>query len=186
MSRCPLGWLMRDTVQPKRSGSTAATAAVLVCLVGIVVALIWVARLPGSSPILEGSLVAVGIGVLAMTVIVPKRSHLLRAQTAALVRQGSILRAAAFSAERLAGPDGSTSGLHEALARFGETADVDRVYLYENRDDPNGGSSSILGNTSGIGSQFDVTTLRSGVRQVQRPVRFQDRGRHSQTGSRLT
>ncbi len=130
---------MRDTVQPKRSGSTAATAAVLVCLVGIAVALIWVARLPGSSPILEASLVAVGIGVLAMTVIVPKRSHLLRAQTAALVRQGSILRAAAFAAERLAGPDGSTSGLHEALARFGETADVDRVYLYENRDDPRSG-----------------------------------------------
>ena len=127
---------MRDILQPDRSGSTAATAAVLVCLVGVAVALILVARLPGSTPILEASLAAVAIGVVAMTVIVPKRSRLLRAQTAALVRHGSILRAAAFAAERLAGPAGRTTGLHEALACFREAADVDRVYLYENREDP--------------------------------------------------
>ena len=127
---------MRDMTPPKRSGSTAATTAVLVCLVGVAVALIRVAHLPGSTPILEASLVAVAIGAVAMTVIVPRRSRLLRAQTAGLVRQGSILRAAAYAAERLARPDGRTTGLHEALARFGEAAHVDRVYLYENREDP--------------------------------------------------
>jgi diguanylate cyclase (GGDEF)-like protein/PAS domain S-box-containing protein len=127
---------MRDTVQPNRSGSTTAAIAVVICLVGTAVAVIRVARLPGSTPILEASLAAAALGVVAMAVIVPKRSRLLRAQTAALVRQGAILRAAALAAERLAGPDGRTTGLHEALARFGEAADVDRVYLYENRDDP--------------------------------------------------
>jgi diguanylate cyclase (GGDEF)-like protein/PAS domain S-box-containing protein len=127
---------MPDTVEPDRSSSTTAAVAVLVCVVGTVVAAIRVAGLPGSTPILEASVAVVAIGVVGMILIVPKRSRLLHAQTAALVRQGAILRAAALAAEGLAGPDGPTTALHEALARFGEAADVDRVYLYENREDP--------------------------------------------------
>jgi diguanylate cyclase (GGDEF)-like protein/PAS domain S-box-containing protein len=126
---------MRDMVQPNRSGSTALIAAVLFCLVGVAVALIWVVHLSDSTPILEVALALAAIGVAAMTVIVPKRSRLLRAQTGTLVRQGAILGAAGLAAERLGGPDGRTAGIAKALARFGEAADVDRVYLYENRED---------------------------------------------------
>ena len=52
----------------------------------------------------------------------------------------------------------------EAEARFDPTFFT--TAQYEHRNDPNGGSSSILGETGTIGAEFDVTTLRSGVRQV--------------------
>jgi outer membrane protein TolC len=52
----------------------------------------------------------------------------------------------------------------EAEARFDPTFFT--TAQNEKRNDPNGGSSSILGETGTIGAEFDVTTLRSGVRQV--------------------
>jgi diguanylate cyclase (GGDEF)-like protein/PAS domain S-box-containing protein len=109
--------------------------AVALCVVGVVVAF---TRIVGHEhmPILVLALVLTAVGAISMAFIVPWRTRVLRDQSRALRTQGTILRAAAVAAERLSLPDGMTEGLDEVLARFGAAAEVGRVYLYENREDP--------------------------------------------------
>ena len=129
---------MSDQIS-KRMGSGIAVAAVALCLIGVLVATVRVASEPGNMPIVEAALGLIAIGVAAMAVIVPWRTRLLRQQAVALKRQGSILEAAAFAAERLSLADGQTKGLDEALAHFGEATDASSIYVCENREDEKAG-----------------------------------------------
>ena len=114
----------------------AAAASLTLCAVGCLLAIVAAVSRPGGEPLLDAALGIVAISVVMLAGIVPWRSRRLRTQSLALRRQERILEAAAFAAERLALPDGMSLGLDEALARFGQAAEVGRAYIYENRRDP--------------------------------------------------
>ena len=131
---------MRSSVErTNRVASVAAAVSLALCAVGCLVAIGAAAQVPGGMLLLEGALGFVAISVVAMAVLVPWRTRLLRTQATALSRQERILEAAAFAAERLARPDGGTLGLDEALARIGEATEVGRAYIFENRLHPERG-----------------------------------------------
>jgi len=118
-----------------RSGARAANTAVVICLLGVAIAIFRVIAIPDTRPILATSLGITALGILALGVIVPRRSRLLRSQSDALARQGAILRAAASAAERFAHSEGWAEAIDESLEHLGEAAEVDRVYLYANHQD---------------------------------------------------
>ncbi|MFL5766575.1 MAG: PAS domain-containing protein [Actinomycetota bacterium] len=61
-----------------------------------------------------------------------------KAVEAALRRRDAVLRAVGFAAERFLRADSWTESIEEVLARLGTSADVSRVYVFENRKAPDG------------------------------------------------
>jgi diguanylate cyclase (GGDEF)-like protein/PAS domain S-box-containing protein len=69
---------------------------------------------------------------LALFVLVWFRGRLLVRQSTVVGRQGAILDAAAFAAQRFLEPDALDAGVDEILARLGAATTASRVYVFEN------------------------------------------------------
>jgi diguanylate cyclase (GGDEF)-like protein/PAS domain S-box-containing protein len=113
----------------------AAAISAAFIAVGAIGALIGSRDVARPGPLFVVGLGLVAVGAVALAVLVPVRSRVVRRQNAEISRQEAILKAAAFAAERFLAPDGLGRGLDESLERVGRATRASRVYVFENSVD---------------------------------------------------
>lgn len=123
-------WVRDDLLRPLVH--RVAQIAAIVTVLGAAGALVVLVRLPERQLILGSVLIAVTVSALALAVIVPARTRLLRRQAAAIERREAISEATVFAVERLLVPGDLQTGIANVLERLGRAIDADRVAVYEN------------------------------------------------------